>query len=77
MPIYEYRCNTCGCKFERLRPMSSADSPTTCPDCGGSDAERLVSRFAAFSKGNGGTTTSVGGSSCGSCSSSSCASCQH
>lgn len=75
MPIYEYRCAACGCKFERLRSMSAADSPTTCPDCGGSSAERLLSRFAALSKGDGGTTTSIGGGGCGGCSGSSCASC--
>mgnify|MGYP003681935130 CR=1 FL=1 len=35
MPIYEYRCQECGEKFEKLvRSMNSALA-TECPNCGG------------------------------------------
>lgn len=33
MPIYVFRCDDCGEKFERLQKLSSAD-PDTCPHCG-------------------------------------------
>ena len=33
MPIYEYRCTSCGCEKEYLQKIS--DSPMkTCPECG-------------------------------------------
>ena len=32
MPIYAYRCNSCGCEKEVLQKMSDAQL-TTCPDC--------------------------------------------
>lgn len=42
MPIYEYRCSSCGTVTEVLQKMS--DSPlTTCGSCSGS-LEKLVSR---------------------------------
>lgn len=42
MPIYEYRCVTCGKAYEEL--LSRADSPTpACPSCGADNAERLMS----------------------------------
>ncbi len=75
MPVYEYRCVTCGGKFEKLRSMSAADSGVACPDCG-SEARRLVSTFAAFTKGESGQVASVGGG-CAGCAGGSCASCGH
>lgn len=77
MPIYEYRCPHCELKFELLRPFSKADAPATCPKCGGQDTQRLISRFASFSKGSSGETTSLGGGGCAGCSSGSCAGCKH
>ncbi len=75
MPIYEYSCTACEDKFELLRPMSQADSDAICPRCN-NEAHRILSMFAAISKGSGGESVPIsGGSNCGSCSSSSCASC--
>lgn len=34
MPIYEYRCNNCNCKFDQLRKYEHIDQPLTCPHCG-------------------------------------------
>ncbi len=48
MPIYEYYCETCDAKFERLRPMSAAGQPFACPTCGG-QAQAAVSRLARVS----------------------------
>ncbi|MGH8116008.1 MAG: FmdB family zinc ribbon protein [Rhodanobacteraceae bacterium] len=33
MPIYVFRCDDCGKKFERLQKMSDPD-PHVCPHCG-------------------------------------------
>ena len=34
MPLYEYRCKSCGTVFEKLMPMEHIDEPTTCSYCG-------------------------------------------
>lgn len=46
MPIYEYRCPSCGKDFELMRPFSKADEPASCPQCGAA-AEKLLSVFAS------------------------------
>jgi putative FmdB family regulatory protein len=46
MAIYEYRCVKCDHEFEVRRPMSRADEPTTCPQCG-EVGRRLPSVFAS------------------------------
>lgn len=40
MPIYEYRCHDCGVTFEVL---VRSDRAITCPHCGGSSLEKLIS----------------------------------
>lgn len=51
MPIYEYRCQTCGHEFEKLQRIS--DRPIKkCPDCGGA-TEKLFS-LSSFSLTGGG-----------------------
>jgi putative FmdB family regulatory protein len=47
MPLYEYRCRTCGKNFEILRRMSDADRDLQCPECRSEEIERLFSTFAA------------------------------
>ena len=49
MPIFEYECKKCGHQFEALLKSASSPAPE-CPECGASDAKRLLSRFAAASK---------------------------
>jgi len=76
MPLYEYRCADCDVVFEKLRPMSQADVPVACPHCGGMNTSRMLSLFAAVSKGEGGETHSIAGSSsCSSCTATSCSTC--
>ena len=75
MPIYEYVCPECGLKFELLRSMSQSDEEAACPRCN-NDARRVLSAFAAFSKGANGDYAPVGGgSACSTCSATSCSSC--
>src|SRR5579859_6458032 len=51
MPIYEYKCNSCGKKFEKIEKFS--DSPLeTHEECGG-PVERLLSAPAFQFKGTG------------------------
>ncbi|MCS7246053.1 MAG: hypothetical protein NZ696_00345 [Thermomicrobium sp.] len=45
MPLYEYRCRSCRRRFTRFfRSIQSARDPESCPQCGASEVDRLVSR---------------------------------
>jgi putative FmdB family regulatory protein len=46
MPIYEYRCESCGQIFEKRRSISEADHGIQCPECDSEEIERLLSAFA-------------------------------
>jgi putative FmdB family regulatory protein len=47
MPIYEYRCKSCGHVFERLILASSAAA--RCPACDSLELDRLISACAVSS----------------------------
>jgi putative FmdB family regulatory protein len=59
VPLYDYRCRTCDVVYEQRRPMSDADSPTTCPD-GHVGAARLLPVFATTGLGAGYATGAAG-----------------
>ena len=46
MPIYEYRCRKCGKRFSVLTLRVSETPKPECTKCGGTSADRLMSRFA-------------------------------
>jgi len=84
MPIYEYKCNSCGHRFERLQSFSE-EPVKACPRCGG-DVRKLISHSSFILKGtgwyatdyarkNGGSSSSTGVSSSNPSSKSSCSSC--
>ena len=51
MPLYEYQCQPCGHRFEKIRKFS--DPPLdTCPVCGG-PVQKLISSPAIQFKGTG------------------------
>ena len=51
MPLYEYECDACGVRFERIQRFS--DKPVKiCPECGGS-VQKLLSSSAIQFKGTG------------------------
>lgn len=52
MPIYEYRCDSCGHEMEKLQRMSD-DPLRDCPDCGEAELRRLVSAAGFRLKGAG------------------------
>ncbi len=59
MPIYEYKCRSCGAKFEIL--VYSDRKMPVCEKCGSEDAERLMSGFAAAgSSSSSGSCSSAG-----------------
>ncbi len=57
MPIYAYRCATCGQTFEAL---VRADRTVRCPDCGGSALDKLLTAATVLS----GRTSRPAGSTC-------------
>ena len=52
MPIYEYRCATCGFQREYLQKMGAA-SVTDCPECGKPSFSRMMSAAGFQLKGSG------------------------
>ncbi len=76
MPIYEYVCSGCGCKFEHLRPFSQANEMGSCPHCH-SPARRKPSTFASFTRNAAGESAPVAGTgrSCAGCGATSCGTC--
>lgn len=70
MPIYEYRCDPCGCDFEEL--VRSSDDEVLCPDCGSGEVGRKLSVFAFKSVGSDRPSASSAHSGCADCSSGSC-----
>src|SRR6059036_3442390 len=46
MPIYEYRCESCGRYHQQLVLVLSSYQVPACPRCGKATLRKLVSRFA-------------------------------
>jgi len=59
MPTYDYLCETCGARFERMQAMSEAPL-VVCPECGGV-VQRLLSGGAGFIMKNSPTRHPAGG----------------
>ena len=61
MPLYDYRCKSCGQQFEARHGFTDPAPP--CPTCGQTDAQRLITRAPATmqgmvaSAGSGGTAS--------------------
>jgi putative FmdB family regulatory protein len=47
MPIFEYRCSSCGSDFDLL---VRSDTTIACPDCGSRKVDKKLSTFASFVK---------------------------
>ena len=43
MPIYEYRCEDCGHRFDAIRPVQEREVPCTCPRCASTRSRVLFS----------------------------------
>lgn len=47
MPIFEYKCDSCGTEFEKLVRRRDEAGDVSCPDCGERRLSQQYSRFAA------------------------------
>jgi putative FmdB family regulatory protein len=63
MPIFEYKCEKCEAKFEKL--ISSTNTKVVCEKCGSKKVEKQLSSFSA--KVNEGGSNSCSVSDCASC----------
>lgn len=62
MPIYGYRCGTCGHEFELLQNLSD-QPPSACPNCGAKTLKKKHYAAGVIFKGSGFYTTDYKGSS--------------
>ena len=58
MPLYEYQCDECGCRYERIERVSVAKAGS-CSACGG-ETRRLIGAPALQFKGSGWYVTDYG-----------------
>jgi putative FmdB family regulatory protein len=65
MPIYEYRCPDCKRRvslfYQSVRAAEERAAEAACPNCGGTQLQRLVSRVAYIRAANLGDSANVGG----------------
>ena len=47
MPFYDYRCVSCGERFELKRAIADRDAPSACPGCGHPKVRRELPRVSA------------------------------
>jgi putative FmdB family regulatory protein len=73
MPIYEFKCSSCGSRIEKLCPIGESGENLKCPQCGKQGPTRVMSSFSAAGAGGGKGSSS----NCGSCSSGNCSTCGH
>jgi len=52
VPLYEYECDACGCRFELIQKFSDPP-PEICKECGKGPVHRLLSSPAIQFKGTG------------------------
>ena len=52
MPIYEYKCKSCGHKFDKIQKISD-DPLKDCPNCGAPELVKLISAAGFRLKGTG------------------------
>jgi putative FmdB family regulatory protein len=65
MPIYEYSCDDCGSKFEKL--VRGAETQVACPKCGEKHVKQELSTFAAHANGRSAEPQMGGGCGAGMC----------
>ncbi|HEX4232115.1 MAG TPA: zinc ribbon domain-containing protein [Bryobacteraceae bacterium] len=67
MPIFEYSCDDCGTKFEKLVRRSAEANAVRCPSCGQDHLTTEYSTFAAHAQGSTGDTQPASGCGGGMC----------
>ena len=66
MPIYEYTCEKCHAKFDKLVRTMSGKEAIACPECGSEKTARSLSVFAVGAEQSKGSASSSPGM-CGRC----------
>jgi putative FmdB family regulatory protein len=67
VPLYDFRCRTCGATFEVRRPMAESDAPAACPG-GHADTAKLLPLVAVGGRAGSGQAplpAGAGGGCCG------------
>jgi putative FmdB family regulatory protein len=68
LPIYEFKCPTCGKILSKLCKMGEEGQNLECSQCGKVGLKRLISGFASPGVSGGGTNCSPGcGGNCSGC----------
>lgn len=70
MPIYSYRCSSCGNSYDAMKSFSEADEDDICPICGKTAKRHFSDPAAVIYKGSGYYCTDNkhdSGCCCGSC----------
>jgi putative FmdB family regulatory protein len=62
VPLYDFRCRTCGDTFELRRSMADADAPAPCPE-GHDDTVKLLPSVAVGGRAS--PAPAVSGGCCG------------
>jgi putative FmdB family regulatory protein len=52
MPIYEYKCASCGHRFDVLQRIGADGSDLNCPNCGAQKPEKMLSACATSGSGS-------------------------
>ncbi len=51
MPIYEYRCTSCGETFDKFVRSMNSQHEVECPKCGSKECKKSISLFGTSSSG--------------------------
>lgn len=73
MPIYEFRCQHCDHRFQKLCSLGEKGENITCPSCKATNPKRVMS---GFTLNNPGALAGSRGGSCHGCTSSNCEGCR-
>ena len=72
MPIFEYTCDDCGIKFEKLLRRNIDANALECPACGQKHLTTQYSTFAAHASGSKGAAETSGDCGAGMCGTNMC-----
>ncbi len=75
VPLYEYRCRSCGNQFTNRCSIDERDAALACPECSSGQVTRLIPRPAVFSIEENNSVRNLGTGSCGGCPSTNCSTC--
>ncbi|HET6663288.1 MAG TPA: zinc ribbon domain-containing protein [Acidimicrobiales bacterium] len=64
MPLYDFRCRTCGDTFEVRRSMADADAPARCPE-GHPDTVKVLPLVAVGGRASAAPASAGTGGCCG------------